>query len=66
VDKAKSAGAVAFDLETDSLDPMSAVMVGFSFTWESGMGYYVPLIDGGQTRFNWDEVRTIFGGSPSR
>jgi DNA polymerase-1 len=57
VDKAKSAGAVAFDLETDSLDPMSAVMVGFSFTWESGMGYYVPLIDGGQTRFNWDEVK---------
>jgi DNA polymerase-1 len=56
VKKAKEAGAVAFDLETDSLDPMSANMVGFSFTWESARGYYVPLKDGGQTRFSWEEI----------
>ncbi|MFC1477681.1 DNA polymerase I [candidate division KSB1 bacterium] len=32
----------AFDLETTSLDPITADIVGFSFSWEEGEAWYVP------------------------
>jgi DNA polymerase-1 len=35
--------AFAFDLETTSLDPLEAKIVGFSFSWKTGEGYYLPL-----------------------
>ncbi|HEX4917691.1 MAG TPA: DNA polymerase I [Limnobacter sp.] len=38
-----SASVVAFDTETDSLDPMRARLVGLSFAIEPGVGYYIPL-----------------------
>jgi DNA polymerase-1 len=34
---------VAFDTETTSLDPLSASLVGISFSWEAHKGYYVPI-----------------------
>lgn len=33
----------SFDTETTSLDPISAELVGFSFSTSEGEGYYVPL-----------------------
>jgi DNA polymerase-1 len=37
-------GAIAaFDTETDSLDFHAAALVGFSFSWEEDVGYYVAV-----------------------
>lgn len=33
----------AFDTETDNLGAMSSGLVGMSFSWEHGTGYYVPV-----------------------
>jgi len=33
----------AFDTETTSVDSSSAKLVGLSFSWEAGTGYYVPV-----------------------
>ena len=33
----------SFDTETTSLDPISAKLVGFSFSTSEGVGYYVPF-----------------------
>ncbi|NVJ52630.1 MAG: DNA polymerase I [Campylobacteraceae bacterium] len=34
---------VAFDTETTDLDVRNASLVGFSFSYEEGIGYYVPI-----------------------
>ena len=39
----ESAGRFAFDLETTSLDPMQARIVGFSFSAAPGRAFYVPV-----------------------
>jgi len=39
----KHAGLVAFDLETDSLNPIGARLVGMSFSHSAGAAAYVPL-----------------------
>ncbi|MFQ6617534.1 MAG: DNA polymerase I [Fidelibacterota bacterium] len=39
----KGAGIFALDLETDSVDPMKAEIVGLSFCWENGKGWYIPI-----------------------
>ena len=39
----ESADLVCFDTETDSLDPMSARIVGLSFAIEPGRACYIPL-----------------------
>jgi len=41
--RARSAGVVAFDTETTSLDTMRAELVGFSLALEPGVACYVPL-----------------------
>lgn len=48
VDSVLAAGEklVAFDCETDGLDPRSAALVGFSLSRAAGTGFYVPLICG--------------------
>ncbi len=43
VQRALVAGVVAFDTETDSLDPHHAHIVGFSISWEHAHAWYVPL-----------------------
>ena len=48
---------VAFDTETTSLEPLDAVLVGFSFAIELGQAFYVPLrhVDQ-QTEFDADDA----------
>ncbi|MGH7185909.1 MAG: DNA polymerase, partial [Pseudomonadota bacterium] len=43
IERALAAGAVAFDTETTSLDPMKARLVGFSLSIEPGAACYVPV-----------------------
>lgn len=43
LEKARSAGRVAFDTETTSLDATQAELVGFSLCVEAGEACYVPL-----------------------
>ena len=43
IEKLKNAPVIAFDTETDSLDHISANMVGLSFATEPGMAAYVPV-----------------------
>ncbi len=39
----KNVEAFAFDTETTSLDEMTATLVGLSFSWKAGQGFYIPL-----------------------
>ena len=39
----EGAGRFAFDLETTSLNPMKARIVGFSFSAHAGRAFYVPV-----------------------
>jgi DNA polymerase I len=39
----KKAGTFSFDLESTSLDPMSAEIVGFSFAIAPGEAFYIPV-----------------------
>ncbi|HET6604745.1 MAG TPA: DNA polymerase I [Xanthomonadaceae bacterium] len=43
VERLRTASLVAFDTETDSLDPMRARLVGVSFAVEPGKAAYVPV-----------------------
>jgi len=40
----KSLPMFALDLETTSLDPLSAEIVGFSFSWKEGEATYIPVL----------------------
>ena len=35
--------SVCFDTETTGLNPLTAELVGISFSWETGKGFYVPF-----------------------
>ena len=35
--------AIALDTETTGLDPIMAALVGLSFSWQAGHGYYLPF-----------------------
>lgn len=43
IDAIKTAGRMAFDTETSSLDPFEADLVGISLSVEAGKGAYIPL-----------------------
>ncbi|HEY2347236.1 MAG TPA: DNA polymerase I [Xanthomonadaceae bacterium] len=43
VEKLRNAALIAFDTETDSIDPMRANLVGMSFAIEVGSACYIPL-----------------------
>ncbi len=43
ITEARKSRLVAFDVETDSLDAITATLVGFSFSFAEGAGYYAPL-----------------------
>lgn len=43
----RQAEFVAFDTETNSLDPMRAKLVGMSFSVKVGQGWYIPLAHSG-------------------
>lgn len=38
--------AVSWDTETTGIDPLTAELVGMSFSWEAGKGFYVPVPEG--------------------
>ena len=44
---------MTFDTETTSLDALEAELVGISFSWEKGKGYYVPF------SADFEETKTI-------
>lgn len=39
----EQAEVTSFDTETDSLNPLSAQIIGMSFSWQPGIGWYLPL-----------------------
>lgn len=39
----KGVSRFCFDLETTHLDSMRAEIVGWAFSWQAGMGYYLPV-----------------------
>ena len=43
IDELKRHSMVAFDLETTSLDVLTADIVGLSFSWEANQGVYIPV-----------------------
>ncbi len=43
VDELRRQKRFAFDTETDALGAMNSNLVGMSFSWEKGRGYYVPV-----------------------
>lgn len=43
IERIKSAGVVTFDTETDSLDTLSANLIGMSFAVDAGEAAYLPL-----------------------
>ena len=45
--------SVSFDTETTSIDALTAELVGISFSWEMGKGFYVPLPS------NYEEAKHI-------
>ncbi|RYG24121.1 MAG: hypothetical protein EOO01_43685, partial [Chitinophagaceae bacterium] len=45
--------SVSFDTETTSIDPLTAELVGLSFSWEKGKGFYVPVSE------NQEEARIL-------
>jgi DNA polymerase I len=51
IEKARAAGVVAFDTETDSLEAVTARLVGFSLATAPGQACYVPLQHGGTDMF---------------
>jgi DNA polymerase-1 len=47
----------AVDLETTGLDPLRSEIVGLSFSWQKGEGYYVPVLaPTGDQRLDTNEV----------
>ena len=56
----RSTGVIAFDTETDSLDPLTANLVGFSFSYEKRRAFYCPLTAGGKAYLALDEVVRLF------
>ena len=55
----KAGGVMAFDLETTGLDEMLAQVIGFSFCWEEGKSYYVPLVHETKELVDREQVRSL-------
>ncbi|MCK5739237.1 DNA polymerase I, partial [bacterium] len=48
-DTLKKAGEFTFDLETTSINPLLAEIVGFSFCIQAGYSYYIPVNTSGES-----------------
>jgi DNA polymerase-1 len=57
LDKAVNCLFLSFDCETNALDEMQADLVGFSFSWEPGKGYYLPILHSTETVLDQDYVK---------
>src|SRR5690606_9182946 len=53
--------SVSFDTETTGIDPIMAELVGLSFSWEQGKGFYVPVPENREeTQAIVDKFRPFF------
>ncbi len=53
--------SVSFDTETTGIDPLTAELVGLSFSWEKGKGFYVPVpADRTETQAIVDKFKPFF------
>ncbi len=59
-EKAAKQQILAVDTETDSLDSVSANLVGISISWEEGQAYYIPVLGIGE-HLAADDVRKVLG-----
>jgi DNA polymerase I len=64
--KARSAGVVAFDTETDSLEAVTAKLIGFSMATAPGEACYVPLQHGGTDMFAEKPEQIAFADAIAR
>ena len=57
----KSNSLLSFDIETDALDPMQNIIVGFSFSTQANSGIYVPILykDKQKNLFGDDDLSTV-------
>ena len=57
----KSDSLLAFDIETDALDPMQNIIVGFSFATQENSGIYIPILykDKQKNYFGDDDLSTV-------
>ncbi|HKK66152.1 MAG TPA: DNA polymerase I [Clostridia bacterium] len=62
VRKVRKAGRFAFDVETTSLNEMTADPVGFSLAYETGRAAYIPLSAGGKRVLPEAEVKSVLTG----
>ncbi len=53
--------AFAFDTETTGLRPVSAKLVGLSFSWKAGTGYYIPVRSATGATLPLDQVVKALG-----
>jgi DNA polymerase-1 len=60
LDAARAQGYLAFDTETDSLDPVTCGLVGVSLAVAPGMACYIPLAH------RAGDADDLFGGGPAR
>ncbi len=44
VDECRKQGEISVDLESTSVNPVDAEIVGISFSWEPGNAYYIPTL----------------------
>ncbi len=59
VAKAHKSRYIAFDIETDDIDSMIAVPVGFSISFKEKEAYYIPLVAGNAVVLDAESVREI-------
>ena len=58
VESLSSQQRISVDTETTSLDPRQAMIIGYSFCWQAGEAYYVPVkAPEGQPQLDPEEVR---------
>ncbi len=62
MERARAAGAYAFDVETDGTDEMQAVLLGFSLSVEEGKACYVPVRARDTACIPEEEARRIIAG----
>lgn len=53
--------SVCFDTETTGLNPLTAELVGISFSWEKGKGFYLPFPENNQESLDLlERIRPFF------
>ncbi|HET8855748.1 MAG TPA: DNA polymerase I [Salinimicrobium sp.] len=61
LDNIKKQKSVCFDITSTSLNPLTAEIIGISFTWETGKGFYVPIAEERQAAdLILDQLREFF------